>query len=313
MSAEAVGTINETATKIVKITEADLAWWIGKISTLDWVFAVTYAEGAPHEYICDRTEGLTEADFERASRVIYTFGEPQKFYKQTRLYFVHDGWKYWTMDPDHTRVNLVNRGRAEHIYGVQNAPRTHSGHESAYDAVATCWDASLSVSEAEREGFTSLIEEVTGGYRKCRTLDLGAGTGLALDLGITDSFRLTAVDPSQAMLNCLVDKHPLVARIEPMSFTEARARRVLGGTRFDLVLALGGSGSYLNLEDWTALLAHSKGRLVVSVFAEGYAPVTEDLSLIDLAAAREHACAIADANGGRIDRVGRFDVLLLRA
>lgn len=313
MSAEAMETINETATEIKEITEADLAWWIEKIPTLDWVFAVTYAEGAPHEYICDRTEGMTEADLERASRVIYTFGTPQKFFKRTRLYFVHDGWKYWTMDPDHARVNLVNRGRADHIYGVQNAPQTDSEYQSAYDGFATYWDSSLSATESEREGFVSLIEEVTGCYRKCRTLDLGAGTGLALDLGVTDSFRLTAIDPSQAMLNCLVDKHPLIARVEPMSFAEARARRVFGGTRFDLVLALSGSGSYLTPEDWAALSAHSKGRCVLSVFAEGHAPFTDDLSPAELAAARGYAYAFANANGGRIDQVGRFDVVVLRA
>jgi len=64
---------------VISITQNDFNWWQEKILTLDWVFAVTYAEGAPHEYISDRTEDMTKADFERAARVIRTYGEPQKF------------------------------------------------------------------------------------------------------------------------------------------------------------------------------------------------------------------------------------------
>ena len=116
----------EKNVSVLPITEKDLEWWQHKIAKLDWVFAVTYAEGAPHEYIAERTEGITKADFVRAARVIHTFGEPQKFYKSTRIYLVHDGWKYWTMDREHDDVTLINRGRVGHIYGVQNMPHTKS-------------------------------------------------------------------------------------------------------------------------------------------------------------------------------------------
>ena len=311
MKTEAVETSYPVLAKTAPITDADLGWWIEKVTALDWVFAVTYADGAPHEYICERTAGMTRAGFERASRVIHTFGEPQKFYKHTRIYFVHGGWKYWTMDDDHGSVNLINRGRAHHIYGAQNAPQTRSETETAFDSIATHWDGAFSASEVERNSYIALINELTGGYTKCRTLDIGAGTGLALDLGITDSFRLTAVDPSQPMLNDLVRKHPLVARTEPMTFTQARRRKVLAGTRFDLVLALGGAGSYLTDEDWVALPNHAIGRFVIAVFADGETPVTSDLTDADLATARTHAHAFAKRHFGRIERVGRFEVAVV--
>lgn len=299
------------STDIAPITEADLEWWHEKISTLDWVYAVTYAKSAPHEYIAERTEGMTKADFVRAARVIHTFGQPQKFYEWTRIYLVYDGWKYWTMHTDHRDVNLINRGLDHHVYGVQNAPRTLSATPTAYDSIATYWDAEFTLTPEESAGFLALANEVTGGYRRCRTLDIGAGTGIALDLELTDAFRLTAIDPSQPMLNDLVRKHPLVARVEPMTFTEARARRVLAATKFDLVLALGGSASYLTPDDWAALPQHAKGRYLLSVYAEGEAPVTVDLTPEQLSASRDALRAFTAERGGRVERVGRFDVAVI--
>lgn len=296
---------------VAPITAADLEWYLDKVATLDWVYAVTYAEGAPHEYVADKTEGMMHDDFVRAARVIHTFGEPQKFYKRTRIYLVHDGWKYWTMDVDHRDVNLINRGRADHVYGVQNAPRTLSATSTPYDPIATYWDTHFGATKDEQAGFSSLVDEVTGGYRRYRTLDIGAGTALALDLELTDPFRLTAVEPSQAMLNDLVRKHPLVARVEPMTFAAARARQVLAGTEFDLVLALGGSASYLTTEDWAALPHHAKGRFVISTYAEDEEPVTGDLNAPQLDVARAALRAFAKEHGGRVVRVGRFNVAVV--
>ena len=296
---------------VLPITENDLEWWQNKIAKLDWVFAVTYAEGAPHEYIAERTEGMTKADFARAARVIHTFGEPQKFFKSTRIYLVHDGWKYWTMDREHDDVTLINRGRADHVYGVQNMPRTKSEFRSSYDAIATYWDRDFTATGEERRGFTRLVDEVTRGYRKCRTLDIGAGTGLTLDLGLTEAPRLTAIDPSQAMLNELVRKHPLVARVEPRTFADTLARHNLAGTQFDLVLALGGSASYLSHDDWESIMRHARDRLVLSAYAEGEAPVTADLTSQQLTDTNSRLREFADRHEGRIERVGRFDTVAI--
>lgn len=136
---------------VVPIFQSDLLWWQEKIPTIDWVFAVRYAEGAPHEYISDRTEGMSRSDFVRAARVIHTFGIPQKFFKWTRIYLIHEGWKYWTMDDEHSDVSLINRGRVDHVYGTQNAPSTLSDSATAYDGIATYWDAQFGASAEERK------------------------------------------------------------------------------------------------------------------------------------------------------------------
>ena len=64
----------------------------------------------------------------RAAHVIRTYVEPMKYYKETRIYLVTPmGWKHWDMQGESIvddSVTLINRGKVEHIYGIQNMPRT---------------------------------------------------------------------------------------------------------------------------------------------------------------------------------------------
>lgn len=296
-----------------RIGPEDIAWWIKRLRELDWVFAVTYAEGAPHEYVvAERTQGFTAEDCVRACRVIRTFGEPAKFFKDTRTYWVDDaGWKYWDMaGADENDSGLINRARVEHVYGAQNAPRTRSETHSAYDSVATDWDRSLAATNDERRQIVELIGSL-GTFTKRRVLDIGCGTGLGLDLGITESVRYVGVDPSQAMLNELVRKYPYLAGVHPMTFRDLIARRVLGGTRFDLVLAVGGSASYLSAEDLDAIGRHAAGPIVLSTFADGHGPFVDDLGEEELKEARERIIAFAATHRGRVSRVGRFDIAVV--
>lgn len=291
------------------ITRDDLDWWLELAPTLDWVFATTYAQSAPHEYVVNgRTEGMTAEDFVRAARVIRTFGEPGKFFNSTNVYLHSpDGWKWWGMSRDVTESDIINRCRAEHVYGPQNAPRTVSGIESAYDWVATEWDAEHGVSEDER---AEIVDVVLGlvGERPRRILDIGCGTGLALDLGLTEAVRYVGIDPSQAMLNELVLKHPYLAGLHPMRLADALERQVFGGTRFDAVLALGGSASYLTPEEIAVLPALTKGPIVLMHYTEGQRPVTDDLDPPATAAAMRSAEELAGHFGGQRRTVGRFAI-----
>lgn len=84
-----------------QVTQDDFDWWLDRAPTLDWTFARTYAETAPHSYVVlGRTAGMTAEDYVRAGRVIHTFGQPAKFYGMTNLYLTSpDGHlKWWTMD-----------------------------------------------------------------------------------------------------------------------------------------------------------------------------------------------------------------------
>lgn len=305
--------MSRTDLTLASTTTEDLVWWLERIHELDWVFAVTYAEGAPHEYVtAGRSLDFTPDDCVRAARVIRTFGEPAKFFSTTRTYLEDaDGWKYWDMAGDDVRNSgIINRGRVDHVYGVQNAARTRSQTSTAYDPVATEWDRVLGATDEERHQIVALIDSL-GTFTNRRVLDIGCGTGLALDLKITQSVRYVAIDPSQAMLNDLVRKYPHLAGVHSMTFKEAIRRRVLNANRFDLVLALGGSASYLSDSDLESIATHASGPRVLSVYASGHGPFVGDLDAVALAAARDRLVANTAVQGGKISRVGRFDVAVI--
>lgn len=306
-------TTDLTDTAAIRITRDDLEWWLERIHELDWVFAVTYARGAPHEYVnAGRTPGFTHEDSVRAARVIRTFGQPAKFFNSTRIYLEDGrGWKYWDMaETDVTVSNIINRGRVEHVYGVQNGPRTASGFASAYDAVATDWDRSLGATAEERAELTELIGSL-GRFTKKRVLDIGCGTGLALDLGITESVRYVGVDPSQGMLNALVMKYPHLAGVHAMTFGQALERRVLGGTRYELVLGFGGVASYLSEDELDGLVQHAGGPMVLTAYASEFSPAVGNIVRIDQYRAGERLMSLTTRLGGTVRTCGRFSVAVI--
>ena len=74
------------------ITRDDLDWWYETAARLQWIWAKTYAETAPHHYVVEgRTADINRDDFVRAGRVIHTFGRPAKFYGMMNLYLRQPG------------------------------------------------------------------------------------------------------------------------------------------------------------------------------------------------------------------------------
>lgn len=221
-----------------RITQHDLHWWWEFAATRQWTFARTYAATAPHDYIVqDRTPGVTHDDIVRAARVIATFGTPGKYYGVTKIYLVSpDGQhRWWTEDQHFTDATLVNRGTTAVLYGVQNAPSTASGMASAFDDVATTWDVDHPIPDGEAERLKGLLAGVRGQYPP-HVLDLGCGTGRALDLGVAAAERYAAVDASQAMLNVLVRKHPKVAAVYPADARDLLDAGTFTRGQFDWVI-----------------------------------------------------------------------------
>jgi SAM-dependent methyltransferase len=219
------------------ITQADLNWWLDLAPTLEWTFAKTYTETAPHHYVVEnRTPGISHDDMIRAARVIATFGEPGKYYSQTKIYLVSPDGKYrwWTEDLHFTDATLVNRATTELFYGIQNAPSTASGIDTKYDAVATIWDDVQASPGGESERVSQLLANVRGEYPP-HVLDIGCGTGRVLDLGLVPPDRYAGVDFSQAMLNVLVRKHPKVAAVLPVDVRDALASGTFTPGQFDWV------------------------------------------------------------------------------
>lgn len=198
-----------------RVTRAHLDWWLGFAACLEWTFARTYAETAPHDYVVEgRTPGVTHEDVVRAARVIGTFGVPGKFYSTTKLYLTSpDGrYRWWCEGRHFTDATLVNRAATDLLYGVQDVPSTVSGVETPWDEGATFWDEQRPVTAGESDSLRERLAPHRGPYPP-HVLDLGCGTGRVLDLGVVSPESYAGVDSSQGMLNVLVRKHPRVAAI----------------------------------------------------------------------------------------------------
>ena len=71
------------------------------IKEQDWIFAKTYAETWPHEYIVQ--ERVDNGLFLDLANHIDQFGYEDYFYKMKQIYFNYDGFTYWHME------NIINR------------------------------------------------------------------------------------------------------------------------------------------------------------------------------------------------------------
>jgi len=71
------------------------------IKEQDWIFAKTYAETWPHEYIVQAR--VDNELFLKLANHIDQFGYEDYFYKMKQIYFNYDGFTYWHME------NIINR------------------------------------------------------------------------------------------------------------------------------------------------------------------------------------------------------------
>jgi hypothetical protein len=249
------------------VTKDDLDWWLAIASRVDWIWAKTYAQTAPHEYIVEgRTTGLTRQDYVRAARVIHTFGQPAKFYGMTNLYLTSPDrrLKWWTMDQNITATCLINQATTERNYGVQNAPVTTSGVTTPYDAVATEYDADHPTPDDVAAALHEVVATLTGD-RLPAILDVGCGTGRVLDLGLTTPDRYVGVDPSAPMLNQLVRKHPRVGAIYPMTIEQALGQDRFTPGQFEIVTMLLDESQALARETFAAVRTIASRALVTVI------------------------------------------------
>ncbi len=78
-----------------------------------WIFAKTYAETWPHEYIVQ--EQVDKVLFDKLSDYIDSNGSPDYFYQKQMIYLEYDGHVYWHME------NIINRCLPEETYSRRKA------------------------------------------------------------------------------------------------------------------------------------------------------------------------------------------------
>jgi hypothetical protein len=94
------------------------------VNTFDRIFAKTYAETAPHEYIVLKKVGLEHrSDFVKAARFIRESGFQAYYYKVRRFYYILDGYYYWTMDGNVEDTDLINRAKLADYELIDNTWR----------------------------------------------------------------------------------------------------------------------------------------------------------------------------------------------
>lgn len=308
-------------------TKEDLDWWLLKAETLEWIFAKTYADTAPHYYVVHpRTKDMTREEYARVCRVIRTFGQPGKFYSSMQIYLTDpaSGWKYWSMDPTPEMTDLINRAPIADVYGEQNAPITYSGAADAGHVAAQLYDHLSSEYDQlwqspsdleENKQVARVVARLFPGHAPT-VLDVGCGTGLNLDLHITHQALYVGIDPSQGMLNELVRKHWHVRRLMAMTaeeafFTEDPVIRSQVKGPFDLVMSTFSSASYLEPRTLEAMRKRAGGYLFLMTYEEGYLPdYYAETGLPEPATngpSRQKAREMTELYDGEHFKIGAFD------
>lgn len=267
----------------------DLDWWLSLKDDLNWTFAKTMKD-SPHSYVI-RDKDLPAESFERAVRVIRTFGEPGKFYSKTHIYLTHGEEKWWTMGAPVWKTKVINVATVGQSYGVQDAPRTYTGVESPYDAIATEYDEKWPHDE-EWAAIRQAVVEMCGAFAPL-TLDIGGGTGRLLDLGLVPNSMCTVIDESQAMLNELVRKVNRAKKALP-EIRAGRAEDVDFGPAYDLGLAVNGVASRIS-ESVIDRMAACCSNLVLMPVSGG--PNSDMCRSLD---------------GAVVRRVGKFDLVTVK-
>lgn len=81
------------------------------VATQTWIFAKTYADTSPHEYIVRSSEN--EEDFVRAVKFIRNHGFKAKFWRKEYTYYFVNGYFYWTMGSPISKTKIINRCSSE--------------------------------------------------------------------------------------------------------------------------------------------------------------------------------------------------------
>jgi hypothetical protein len=243
------------------LPDDDLNWMLNYIDDCFWKPS---KQSASHAYTVREWRPGHDADFVKFVELIRTYGHPENFYSKTYIYLHIDGLKYWTMGSPIPETIIINRAPSRAFYGRQVAPvmnRTYA--ETVYDRLSSRYDDRYST-EAYLAENAKLFNALTP-HLKGSVLDVGCGTGLMLEYFPTSPFLYLGIDPSQGMMNEFIRKFPSHA-FKQQTFDEFNH-----SGQFDTAIALFGSPSYINPDNYEKLLASGKDYYFM-FYKQGYLP-----------------------------------------
>ncbi len=211
---------------------------------LEFRFAKTMPRN-PHWYVV-RDRHLPYREFNACTEAIRSAGRKIWWEGRPYVHLLANGFSYWTMGAPVEDTVVINRKRAR--------------YDAAYDEVGRLWARRCDSPEraAARDEVRDFVERRIGGNVGARrVLDVGCGHGPLLDWW--DPERYTGLDPSVEMLLDLVARHPQRrGDVLNCTFADFHTTR-----QYDLVVALFGSGDYVDDPDRLASLLAPGGVAVV--------------------------------------------------
>lgn len=106
-------------TQLSNYTEIEFKNFVNKFQ---WIFAKTYADKAPHEYIVLEKVGEQYKDeFIKIAQFIRDKGFKAMYYTREGYYYKIDENYYWTMDDDINDTNLINRAKLSDYELIDNS------------------------------------------------------------------------------------------------------------------------------------------------------------------------------------------------
>ena len=92
------------------------------VNQFNWIFAKTYADTAPHEYIVLKKVGEQHRDeFIKIAKFIRKKGFKAYYYSRAGYYYIIDENYYWTMDDDVNDTDLINRAKLNDYELINNS------------------------------------------------------------------------------------------------------------------------------------------------------------------------------------------------
>jgi SAM-dependent methyltransferase len=226
----------------------------------EWIFAKTMAHN-PHWYTL-RRKWESDEEFQWAVAYLRAHGYRSKFGKTWYTQIDVNDHFYWTMGAP---INYPN-GMARTILINRKPLSALDGRVVPFDSIADQYDDAFAKEVSLRERAT--VFEVVGDLAGVDVLDVGCGTGAALNFA-AGCRTYTGIDPSKAMLNRLLAQRPNVHTVctTLRSFVPKTPNGEID--RYDAILALFGTGSYLSNEELERIpmLLRPGGRAIVMFYA----------------------------------------------
>jgi hypothetical protein len=92
------------------------------VNDLDWMFAITYANICPHEYIDkNKLDSCLQVTFEEIVNFIREVGFEVCYDSHLGKYYILDGHYYWTMGAPIRQTTIINRAKLCDYNLVENS------------------------------------------------------------------------------------------------------------------------------------------------------------------------------------------------